>query len=126
MRSSSEAESILVRFSVETSANRTADISTRAGRVLGDRITRIIAFGEWAPDHALASNHLDVANADALTRLRDAVSIAELLLSVESTATVRAWFVGENPMLGDRAPAIVIAEDVDKVRRAARDLVAHG
>jgi hypothetical protein len=49
-----------------------------------------------------------------------------MLLDVEDEETVRAWFAGKNPILGDRAPAVVIAEDPEQVRYAARDLLAHG
>lgn len=59
-------------------------------------------------------------------RLRDAYSVAHSLLEVESPDTVRAWLLGMNPLLDDRAPAVVLAEDPAAVHRAARYFVANG
>jgi hypothetical protein len=99
---------------------------TRALAVFGAAIAEAIATGAWPeadPQEIGGHRPLDrVAEA----RLRSALAIARWLLTVEAQDTIRSWFVGKNPILGDRAPAIVIAEDPEKVRRAARDLVAHG
>ena len=43
-----------------------------------------------------------------------------------SIETVRAWFVGMNPDLDDRAPALVLGEDPVGVLQAARAFLAHG
>jgi hypothetical protein len=59
-------------------------------------------------------------------RLRDAYGVAQPLLEVEDPDTVRAWLLGMNPLLDDRAPAAVLAEDPDAVLRAARFFVANG
>ena len=62
-------------------------------------------------------------------RLRDAFQIATLRILAESPRTARAWFVGMNPQLRDRAPFAVLSEDADSAPRvlaAARAFVANG
>lgn len=59
-------------------------------------------------------------------RLRSAYEVTQTLLAVESTEVVRAWLLGMNPQLDDRAPASVLAEDPAGVMRAARFFVANG
>ena len=52
--------------------------------------------------------------------------ITDIPLEVEPPAIVRAWFVGLNPDLGDRVPALVIADDPARVLAAARGFLATG
>ena len=59
-------------------------------------------------------------------RLRDAFDVTETLLQVESPEVVRAWLLGRNPMLDDRAPAAVLPEAPAAVLRAARYFAANG
>ena len=59
-------------------------------------------------------------------RVRDAYDMTQMLLAVDSPETVRAWLLGTNPLLDDRAPAVVLAEDVPAVMRAAHFFVANG
>jgi hypothetical protein len=59
-------------------------------------------------------------------RLRDAFQVTQVLLEVESPETVRAWLLGMNPLLDDRAPAAVLPEDPAAVIRAARLFAANG
>lgn len=62
-------------------------------------------------------------------RIRDAFQIATLLELASSRQTVRSWFMGMNPSLDDRAPALVLADEPDAaphVMRAARGFLAHG
>jgi len=60
--------------------------------------------------------------------LRELFQIVSLLIeSGESTATVRAWLIGSNPQLEDRAPIEVFHEGAfDQVRRAAEAFTAGG
>jgi hypothetical protein len=63
--------------------------------------------------------------ADAEQRLRATHHVARLLLAVDSSDTVRAWFIGMNPQLDDETPADVIANgDFKAVLAAARSFVA--
>jgi hypothetical protein len=95
-------------------------------RIFGERLAAVIAAGAWLPEQENVVRPWLWLSREGEDRLRSALAIADLLLEEEGQETVRAWFVGKNPVLGDRAPAIVLADDPEKVRRAARDLVAHG
>ena len=94
--------------------------------VLGQRLVALIAgisdvkaVGKWARGER--SPH-----PDAERRLRNAFQIVQLLLQYESAETVRAWFLGMNPELDDRAPALALAEDPIGVLQAARVFLAYG
>jgi hypothetical protein len=94
--------------------------------VLGQRLVALIAgvsdvkaVGKWARGERSPHPHAE-------RRLRHAFQIVQLLLQYESAETVRAWFLGMNPELADRAPALVLAEDPITVLQAARAFLAHG
>jgi len=94
--------------------------------VLGQRLVAVLAgvsdakaVGKWARGER--SPHPDVEQ-----RLRQSFQIVQLLLERESADTVRAWMVGMNPDLEDRAPALVLTEDPVRVLRAARAFLATG
>jgi len=60
-------------------------------------------------------------------RLRDAFQIARLLTLADSAETARAWFIGMNPQLADRAPFAVLGEEPEaapRVLAAAKAFVA--
>lgn len=60
-------------------------------------------------------------------RLRTAYQIALLLLSQDAAATVRAWFIGLNPQLGDVSPAEALHNDqLKETLTAARAFVTGG
>lgn len=60
-------------------------------------------------------------------RLRAAYEIVQLLLTLDSPQTVKAWFIGLNPELGDVAPAEAIhAGRLQEAFLAARAFLAHG
>ncbi|NKW39019.1 hypothetical protein GS935_20065 [Rhodococcus hoagii] len=44
-------------------------------------------------------------------RMRTAYQVLKLLTEVDSNHVARAWFIGMNPQLDDRAPADVLRED---------------
>ena len=92
--------------------------------VLGQRLVAVVAgvsdakaVGKWAKGER--SPHPDTER-----RLRDAFQDAQLLLQRESADTVRAWFIGMNPGLDDRAPALVLAEQPQEVLQAAHSFLA--
>ena len=60
--------------------------------------------------------------------LRELFQIVSLLVeSGETAGTVRAWLIGSNPQLEDRAPIEVFHEGaIDQVKRAAEAFVAGG
>jgi hypothetical protein len=60
-------------------------------------------------------------------RLRAAFQVFRLLTTAESPHTVRAWFVGLNPQLGDESPAAAIREgNLRDVMTAAKAFLAGG
>src|SRR5438067_12812238 len=95
-------------------------IATRLQEVLGQRLTAVVAgvndakaVGRWA--RGLRSPH-----PDAERRLRDAYQVVGLLIEYDEPETIRAWFGGMNPHLGDQAPAQVIATNPEHVLQAAQ------
>ena len=94
--------------------------------VLGQRLTAMVAdvsdakaVGKWARGER-------TPQPESEQRLRNAFHVAQLLLQREAPSTVRAWFMGMNPDLDDRAPALVIGEDPTRVMQAARAFLANG
>ena len=62
-------------------------------------------------------------------RIQDVYQIALLLDLAQSRQTAQSWFMGMNPHLGDRSPALVLADETDgalRVMQAARAFLAHG
>jgi hypothetical protein len=61
------------------------------------------------------------------TRLRAAFYIFQLLNELESSHTVRAWFMGLNPLLGDESPASALREGrLRETMAAAKAFVFEG
>ena len=92
--------------------------------VLGQRLVAVIAdisnpkaVGMWARGER-------TPHPDAEQRLRNAFQVTELLMRHESSETVRAWFRGMNPDLGDESPALMIREHPSQVLQAARAFLA--
>jgi hypothetical protein len=74
----------------------------------------------WASndDNVVRSEHVE-------RRLRTTYQVALMLLSVDAPSTVKAWFLGANPDLGDVSPIEMIRQDADReVISAARSFVA--
>lgn len=96
----------------------------QAREIFGDRLTAVILTGERQPTFDVGA----LANTTQRNRgaLKAALAIAQDLLMLESKSTVQAWFVGINPMLEDRAPALVVRSDPDSVRDAAQHFAAYG
>ncbi len=60
-------------------------------------------------------------------RLRAAFQICHLLVSQDNAHTVRAWFIGMNPQLGDDSPAEAIHDGrLKEALAAARSFVSGG
>ncbi len=103
-----------------------SSVANHLQEILGQRLTAVIAdvsdakaIGKWAKGER-------TPHPDTERRLRNAFQITQLLVQTESSGTVRAWFTGMNPELGDRAPALVMAEDPVRVLQAARTFLANG
>src|SRR3954454_6385924 len=103
-----------------------AEVATVLQDLFGQKVSATIAgvqdsraIGKWSRGER--SPH-----PEAERRLRETLRIADVLLQEEPPEVVRAWFVGLNPILDDRPPALVIAEDPGQVMRAARSFLASG
>jgi hypothetical protein len=59
-------------------------------------------------------------------RLRNTCAIIEMLEPFDSHQVIRAWFIGRQELLDDRAPGVVIRESFSKVRDAAKEFIANG
>ena len=119
---------VVVRQTAHTRAMRASvpEIATRLQEVLGQRLTAVVAgvndakaVGQWA--RGLRSPH-----PDAERRLRDAYQVVGLLLEYDAPETIRAWFGGMNPNLGDQPPALVVATEPGHVLEAAQAFIANG
>jgi hypothetical protein len=107
----------------------TSEIARYFQDLVGQRLTAYMtgvsdpkAVGKWA------SGQRD-PRGESERRLRDAYQIAMLIAAYDSDSTVRAWLVGMNPLLGDSAPATVLAEREDGAAQAlaaAKAFLAHG
>lgn len=102
------------------------EMATYLQDLFGQKLTALMAgskdpkaVGKWARGER-------VPHPGIVQRLRDIYQVAEFLLQSESRQTVQGWFMGMNPQLGDRAPAIVIGEYPTEVMQAARAFLAGG
>lgn len=79
------------------------------------------SVGRWATGQRVPKNP------EYELRLRTIHQVFTLLAEAEAPDTVRAWFVGLNPQLGDESPAAAIGEGrLKDVLGAARAFLAGG
>lgn len=109
-----------------------APISEVAGQLqelLSRRLTAVIAgVKEGKTVSRWASGEItEIRDPFTEQRLRTAYEIALLLLEHDSPQTVRAWFIGLNPQLGDTSPAEAIHDgQLQEALAAARTFVFAG
>jgi hypothetical protein len=109
-----------------------APISEVAGQLqelLSRRLTAVVAGVKEGKTVSRWANGEITEIRDPFTeqRLRTAYEIALLLLEHDSPQTVRAWFIGLNPQLGDTSPAEAIHDgQLQEALAAARTFVASG
>ncbi|MDV7136617.1 hypothetical protein [Williamsia muralis] len=89
------------------------------------RVKETRAVRQWADGVRTIGNDTDVE------RLRIAYRAARLITSRDTPAVAQAWFQGLNPILDDRAPAVLLrdgdlAETGPLVLAAARQFAAIG
>ncbi len=112
------------RKTVESSID---DVVSYLQEVLGQKLVAHIAgvtdprtVGRWAAGER-APRH------DHEQRVRFAYQIFQLLLAEEAPQTVRAWFLGLNPQLGDESPTECVRTDqFREVLVAAKAFLAGG
>lgn len=126
-----EAAALAVLADAHDKAVRTStpEIARYFQDLVGQRLTAYMAgvsdpkaIGKWASGQR-------APRGDSERRLRDAYQIAMLLSAYDSDSTVRAWLVGMNPLLGDQAPATVLAEREEGAAlalAAAKAFLANG
>ena len=126
-----ESAALTALASAHDKATRTStpDIARYFQDLVGQKLTAYMtgvndpkAVGKWASGQR-------APRGEAERRLRDAYQIAMLISVYDSDSTTRAWLVGMNPLLGDRAPATVIAESDDGAKQAlaaAKAFLANG
>src|SRR4029079_11326758 len=89
---------------------------TRAG--VGDART----VSRWA-----SSEVTEIRDIWMEQRLRTAYEIAQLLLTYDAVQTVKAWFIGLNPQLGDVSPAEALRDGrLKETLSAARAFTVGG
>jgi hypothetical protein len=106
-------------------------VSTIAGSLQQTIGQRLVAFGVGVRNPKLVGRWARGEHQPRQAHergLRDLFQVVSLLIeSGESAATVRAWLIGSNPQLEDRAPIEVFHEGAfDQVRRAAEAFTAGG
>jgi hypothetical protein len=101
-------------------------MATYLQEMLGQKLTAVVVdikdpkeVGRWA-------RGVHAPRPETERHLRSAFQIAMLLAQVESPETVRAWFMGMNPQLDDRAPALMVVKEPASVMQAARAFLAGG
>jgi hypothetical protein len=109
-----------------------AELVTALREMLGARLVAYLgkvketrAVRQWAEGTRTIGNDTDVE------RLRIAYRAAKLITARDTAAVAQAWFQGLNPILDDRAPALLLRDgdlaDVGpRVLAAARQFAAVG
>jgi len=103
-----------------------AELASALHDLLGERLTAVIAGVRDARVVRSWAQGRRTPPPEAEQRLRHAYEIAQLLLQYEESNSVRAWFLGTEPRLDDRAPALVLGENPAAVAQAARAFLANG
>ena len=103
-----------------------SEITRYLQEILGQKLTAHVA--NVADPSAIATWAAgQIPQAEHDKRLRCAYETVQLLITEESSDTVRAWFLGLNPQLDNQSPAQSIREgDFRNVLVAARAFVAEG
>jgi hypothetical protein len=117
---------------VEATSHRAAlrtalpEVAERLQEMLGQKLIAVIlklddakAVGRWARRES-------APRAEAEGGLRDLWRIVVLLKEAgETDETIRAWFMGMNPHLEDRSPALAFQEEPKAVLLAAKAFIAN-
>jgi hypothetical protein len=102
------------------------DITVYLQDILGPRLTALSVGASDAQDVVKWASGETHPDEDVEQKLRHAYSIVRLLRPLESSESIRAWFLGMNPELDDQAPALVLPDDPELVTQAAQNFAATG
>lgn len=106
-----------------SAGNEAAELS-RLYDVLGVKLT---AYMLGIPVAASLTNPSPAAQREVSARISSLNDLLDLLIDIDSPETIRAWFVGMNPMLDDDAPAERFANnEISAVFTAARSFRVLG
>lgn len=87
-----------------------ADVTKYLQDAFGQKLVAYLTDTKDAKNVGRWSRGEQAPRKDAEDRLRIAYQVFHLLQEKDSSHTVRAWFVGLNPQLGDESPATAIRE----------------
>lgn len=124
-----ERETVLQRVHREATTASVREVATLLHEVLSRRLTAYIAGVRDAKTVTrwVSGEIGDVRDYEAEQRLRTTYEIVQMLLLEESPRTVRAWFIGLDPLLDDVSPAEAIREGrLKEALSAARAFFAAG
>jgi len=111
----------------ESIENSTSDVAKQLLEDLGPKLVSHmlnLADRQTVAAWATGDSNPRQANED---RLRDVFHIYSVLRSNNSKHTIRAWFIGMNPLLADESPASVIADGrMQDALIAAKSFVTTG
>lgn len=94
----------------ESIANSVEDIATQLLEDLGPKLASyMLGLSDRQTVAAWAAGEKKPRSTNE-QRLRDVFHVYSLLRTNNSKHTIRAWFIGMNPMLQDKSPASTIAE----------------
>ncbi len=105
-----------------------AEVADSLQRLLTGRLVAYIAGVKDTKTVARwATGEIGEVRLESERRLRTAYETVTLLQRFDGPGTVRAWFIGMNPHLGDDSPADAIHEGrLREAFGAARSFVAYG
>lgn len=122
-------ESLMDRVHRQATRAPVTEIASVLQEVLSRRVTAYIAsVSEGRTVSRWANGEIAVIrDPDAEQRIRVAYEIAQLLLAADSPQTVKAWFIGLNPQLGDVSPVQALHDgQLKEALTAARAFTVGG
>ncbi|MGH2561294.1 MAG: XRE family transcriptional regulator [Thermomicrobiales bacterium] len=127
-RAADDAAQVIAEAHQRAVEATSAEMAAHLQEVFGQNLTALMAgvenpktVSKWVRGQSPHPNNL--------SRLRNAFHVTTFLELTTSRQTAQSWFMGMNPYLDDRAPALVLAdepEEASRVLRAARAFLAHG
>ncbi len=96
-------------------------------RELGDKLAWLVTGLSSEKEMKQIKRGREKADDEVESRLRYAHEVVTMLKPYDARDVIRAWFIGMNPILGDEAPASVIAAGKgEDALEAAKAFIAEG